>query len=107
MVGFCMRCAKTLSAPEVTAHQGQSIAEGRLRFSIPGAGTQRHGLAGDEPIGILTGDFVFVGDLGRPDLLESAGFQAPTVFSFHTLYAEFVKRYRLLKPMSGMLWKLT
>lgn len=25
-----------------------------------------------EPIGIATGDFVFVGDLGRPDLLESA-----------------------------------
>lgn len=26
----------------------------------------------DEPIGILTGDFVFVGDVGRPDLLEKA-----------------------------------
>jgi len=26
----------------------------------------------DEPIGIVSGDFVFVGDLGRPDLLESA-----------------------------------
>jgi hydroxyacylglutathione hydrolase len=25
-----------------------------------------------DPIGVLTGDFVFVGDLGRPDLLESA-----------------------------------
>lgn len=25
-----------------------------------------------EPMGIFTGDFVFVGDLGRPDLLESA-----------------------------------
>ena len=25
-----------------------------------------------EPMGIVTGDFVFVGDLGRPDLLESA-----------------------------------
>ncbi len=25
-----------------------------------------------EPIGVATGDFVFVGDLGRPDLLESA-----------------------------------
>lgn len=28
-----------------------------------------------EPIGIATGDFVFVGDLGRPDLLESAAGQ--------------------------------
>ena len=26
----------------------------------------------DEPFGILSGDFVFVGDLGRPDLLERA-----------------------------------
>ena len=29
----------------------------------------------NEPIGILSGDFVFVGDLGRPDLLESAAGQ--------------------------------
>ena len=27
----------------------------------------------DAPMGMATGDFVFVGDLGRPDLLESAG----------------------------------
>lgn len=33
--------------------------------------TDRGGGA-SEPIGIATGDFVFVGDLGRPDLLESA-----------------------------------
>lgn len=33
--------------------------------------TDRGGGA-DEPMGILTGDFVFVGDLGRPDLLETA-----------------------------------
>jgi len=31
-----------------------------------------HGGGGQEPMGIATGDFVFVGDLGRPDLLESA-----------------------------------
>lgn len=28
--------------------------------------------AADEPMGIFTGDFVFVGDVGRPDLLEKA-----------------------------------
>jgi len=27
---------------------------------------------GEEPVGVLTGDFVFVGDVGRPDLLERA-----------------------------------
>lgn len=33
--------------------------------------TDRGGGA-DEPMGIVSGDFVFVGDVGRPDLLESA-----------------------------------
>jgi hydroxyacylglutathione hydrolase len=33
--------------------------------------TDRGGGA-DEPLGVVTGDFVFVGDVGRPDLLESA-----------------------------------
>jgi hydroxyacylglutathione hydrolase len=28
--------------------------------------------ATDQPLGLLTGDFVFVGDVGRPDLLEKA-----------------------------------
>lgn len=31
-----------------------------------------HGGGADEPMGALTGDFVFVGDVGRPDLLETA-----------------------------------
>lgn len=30
------------------------------------------GAGATEPIGVATGDFVFVGDVGRPDLLESA-----------------------------------
>ena len=35
--------------------------------------------AADEPIGIVTGDFVFVGDVGRPDLLEKAAGIADTM----------------------------
>lgn len=35
--------------------------------------------AANEPIGILTGDFVFVGDVGRPDLLEKAAHVAGTM----------------------------
>ena len=31
-----------------------------------------HGGGADEPMGLLSGDFLFVGDLGRPDLLETA-----------------------------------
>jgi hydroxyacylglutathione hydrolase len=41
-----------------------------------------------EPMGIITGDFVFVGDLGRPDLLESAaGVAGAADPSAHALYA--------------------
>ncbi len=49
-----------------------------------------------EPMGIATGDFVFVGDLGRPDLLESAakvaGMREP---SARQLY-ESAKKFFLL-----------
>src|SRR5699024_2681188 len=31
-----------------------------------------HGAGAKEPMGVFTGDFVFVGDVGRPDLLEKA-----------------------------------
>jgi glycosyltransferase involved in cell wall biosynthesis len=40
------------------------------------------------------------------DLLRDAGLRTPAVFSFHTLYGEFVKQYRLLKPLSHFLWWL-
>ncbi len=44
----------------------------------------------DAPMGIATGDFVFVGDVGRPDLLERAAGQAGTMAAgardlFHSL----------------------
>ena len=35
-----------------------------------------HGGGASTPMGLASGDFVFVGDLGRPDLLESAAGQA-------------------------------
>ncbi len=41
----------------------------------------------NEPMGVVTGDFVFVGDLGRPDLLESAaGVEGMARPSAHTLW---------------------
>ncbi|MEX1256734.1 MAG: MBL fold metallo-hydrolase [Gemmatimonadota bacterium] len=51
--------------------------------------TDRGGGA-DTPIGVVSGDFVFVGDLGRPDLLEQAagmhGVQEPSARQlFHSL----------------------
>jgi hydroxyacylglutathione hydrolase len=41
----------------------------------------------DEPVALLSGDFIFVGDVGRPDLLESAAGQAGVMEpSARTLY---------------------
>ncbi len=55
--------------------------------------TDRGGGA-DEPMGLLTGDFVFVGDLGRPDLLESAaqveGAMEPSARSLHASVQRFL-----------------
>ncbi|MBM4111470.1 MAG: MBL fold metallo-hydrolase [Phycisphaerae bacterium] len=49
--------------------------------------TDRGGGA-DQPMGVATGDFVFVGDLGRPDLLESAaGIKGNAESSAHRLFA--------------------
>ncbi|HEX6536470.1 MAG TPA: MBL fold metallo-hydrolase [Gemmatimonadaceae bacterium] len=52
--------------------------------------------AGAGPWGILTGDFVFVGDVGRPDLLERAAGQAGTMeASARTLFRS-LERFRAL-----------
>ncbi|GAB5518183.1 MAG: MBL fold metallo-hydrolase [Rhodothermales bacterium] len=49
-----------------------------------------HGGGANTPMGIVSGDFVFVGDVGRPDLLESAagqqGVQEPSAHAlFHSV----------------------
>lgn len=64
---------------------GDEFAIGNIKFTAvysPGH-TPEHiafmvtdTVATDEPMGILSGDFVFVGDVGRPDLLETAAGQA-------------------------------
>lgn len=46
-----------------------------------------HGGGAEEPMALLSGDFLFVGDVGRPDLLESAAGQAGQMEpSARTLY---------------------
>jgi glycosyltransferase involved in cell wall biosynthesis len=41
------------------------------------------------------------------DVIQRAGLRVPSVFSFHTLYGEFVKCYRGMKPLSSILWWMT
>ncbi len=62
-------------------YDGSRFSIGNIHFQVmhtPGH-TPEHisflltdGAAGDKPMGIFTGDFVFVGSIGRPDLLEKA-----------------------------------
>ncbi|HUF10325.1 MAG TPA: rhodanese-like domain-containing protein [Rhodothermales bacterium] len=76
----------------VLLRDGDEFTVGNIRFTVlhtPGH-TPEHlaylvtdkGGGADEPMGLLSGDFVFVGDLGRPDLLEQAaglhGVQEPS-----------------------------
>jgi hydroxyacylglutathione hydrolase len=65
----------------VHLHEGDRFEVGAVRIDVlhtPGH-TPEHltflvtdTAAADQPLGALTGDFIFVGDVGRPDLLERA-----------------------------------
>ena len=69
-------------------HDGDTIDIGNVRLDVmntPGH-TPEHicflvtdRATRDLPVGILSGDFVFVGDVGRPDLLERAAHVADTM----------------------------
>ena len=62
-------------------HDGDAITLGNVRLDVmhtPGH-TPEHlvfivtdGARSNDPVGMVSGDFVFVGDVGRPDLLETA-----------------------------------
>lgn len=52
--------------------------------------------ASEQPIGVFTGDFVFVGDVGRPDLLEkAAGFKDTMEKGARVLYQSLEKFKKL------------
>lgn len=66
--------------------------------------TDRGGGA-DEPMGLASGDFVFVGDLGRPDLLESAagvqGVMRPFAKQLYRSTIDFLKLPDYLQVWPG------
>jgi len=84
--GSCIRVgAIELSALHTPGHTPEHLA-----FLV--ADTK----ASADPMGALTGDFLFVGDVGRPDLLERAAKQRGTmVASAHQLFAS-LRRFRAL-----------
>ncbi|MFZ0547121.1 MAG: rhodanese-like domain-containing protein [Candidatus Promineifilaceae bacterium] len=91
---------------------GDFFQIGRIRFDVwhtPGH-TPEHisflltDTAGaDEPMGIFTGDFVFVGSVGRPDLLEKAAGYADTSVTGARQIFHSLKRFRQL-PDYMQIW---
>ena len=84
---------------------GDHFMVGNIRFEVlhtPGH-TPEHisfvvtdTLAGAGPWGILTGDFVFVGDVGRPDLLEKAAGHVGTMEAGARTLFRSLQRFRAL-----------
>jgi len=55
------------------------------------------------PLGIISGDFVFVGDIGRPDLLETAAGQAGKMRESAEILFDSLQQFKQLSP-ELMLW---
>lgn len=94
--GFAEDAAATI------VHDGDEIGLGNIAIRIlhtPGH-TPEHisfmitdGAASAEPMGVLTGDFVFVGDVGRPDLLEKAAGIADTMEAGARVLHDSIERF--------------
>ncbi len=85
---------------------GDSFHVGNVRFDVmhtPGHTPESisfvltdEGGGADRPMGIFTGDFVFVGSIGRPDLLEeAAGLKGTAEAGAHDLYRSVRKFLQL------------
>lgn len=58
----------------------------------------------DRPMGVLSGDFVFVGDVGRPDLLERAARREGTMEAGARTLFRSLQRFKALLPDWVQLW---
>jgi hydroxyacylglutathione hydrolase len=104
---------KSSAYPHRLLRDGDTFMIGNIRFDVihtPGhtpehvcytvTDTPAHAAI---PVGILTGDFVFVGDVGRPDLLETAaGQRGAREPSARAMYKS-IERFRKLPP-AMQLW---
>jgi hydroxyacylglutathione hydrolase len=92
---------------------GDHFMIGRIRFNVwhtPGH-TPEHvcylvtdtPAGASIPVGLLSGDFVFVGDVGRPDLLETAAGQVGSMESGARNLYDSIRAFRGLDP-SIQLW---
>ncbi len=86
-------------------HDGDEFRIGNLKFQVmhtPGHTPEHISFlltdlpAGDFPVMLFTGDFVFVGDVGRPDLLEkAAGIKGTQVAGARQMF-ESLKKFKAL-----------
>jgi hydroxyacylglutathione hydrolase len=100
-------------AGAVTVMDGSRFSVGRVRVDVmhtPGH-TPEHvcfvitDTAGaDRPMGVFTGDFVFVGDVGRPDLLERAAHFAGTMETGARTLFRSLQRFKSTLPEWVQLW---
>jgi hydroxyacylglutathione hydrolase len=97
----------------VLLRDGDSFKVGNVRIDVmhtPGH-TPEHlafvvtdTAAADRPMGVFTGDFIFVGDVGRPDLLEKAAKYTGTMEQgARVLYAS-LRKFREALPDYVQLW---
>lgn len=90
--------------PHALLHDGDVFEIGNLTFDVwhtPGHTPEHLSFlltdgGADEPFAIFTGDFVFAGDLGRPDLLEKAANQAGTATALAQQMYQSVQRFNTL-----------
>jgi hydroxyacylglutathione hydrolase len=82
---------------EATALHTPGHTPEHLTFVVTDTRTSR------EPMGALTGDFVFVGDVGRPDLLERAARQQGTMVAGARQLFASLQRFREL-PDFMQIW---
>jgi hydroxyacylglutathione hydrolase len=100
-------------AGAVLLRDGDEFAVGNIRIRAmhtPGH-TPEHltflvtdGAAADRPIGALTGDFLFVGDVGRPDLLEKAAGVGGTMEAAARDLFRSIQRFRSELPEWLQIW---
>ena len=106
------RYAFAAAAGATLLHDGDRFMVGNIRFEVlhtPGH-TPEHLTflvtdtpATDRPMGAITGDFIFVGDVGRPDLLERAANVAGTMRASAQALFRSIQRFKRL-PDYLQLW---
>lgn len=94
-------------------HDGDQIPVGNLRLDVmhtPGH-TPEHLVfvvtdlpASPHPVGVFSGDFLFVGDVGRPDLLERAANYAGTMRAGASTLFDSIQRFVARYPDFLQVW---